>query len=429
MSARSSDDRITEIELSLKTVETRLENSETKQNTTAQRLDELYKALLERLDAKNDTLIRFREQGEWTLKQNDTLLKQIGLRWNLLTGLTGFVALAFSIVFAYQIWRVEQVMETRKALESSAAAADESIKLLAQNTKAYSYILGILAHADTLMTDSNREFLRAEYAVAANRGSDAAEALKSALQSTGDSIADLKKRTLLYVSTTCSLNESASAVSESMTRDSDSALSPKALRAAVRDALFTAYDLHARAAFFSTPRGDLRGDGAMLLALDGSQWEGYHWIGLDAEDAGFMTEATECFRRSVDKNPVGNKDYLNLAELSFIHSNFPEALKYSDQYLHPLNHRFKSSLDVVAQFYFSAAGFLSSDAEAHDKMPPEAFQKKVDELPDFTLEGTFAPGDLNKYLSSQEFAGKVTAGQKVEVQKLAGCLILRKCKD
>ncbi len=150
---------------------------------------------------------------------------------------------------------------------------------------------------------------------------------------------------------------------------------------------------------------------------------------MNAEAAGFIAEAAECFRRSVDKSPVGNKDYLNLAELSFIHSDFPAAVKYSDQYLHPLNHRFKSSVDVVAQFYFSAAGFLSSDTEAHEKMPPETFRKKLDELPDFTLEGTFAPGDLIKYLSSHEFAGKVTANQKMEVQKLADCLILRKCKD
>jgi hypothetical protein len=429
VTTQSDDDRMFEIERSLKTAETRLENTEAKQNTTAQRLDELYKALLERLDAKNDTLNRFREQSEWTLKQNDTLLKQIGLRWNLLTGLTGFVALAFSIVFAYQIWRVEQVMETKKALESTAASANESIKLLAINTKAYSDILGILARADTLMTDSNREFLRAEYVVAANRGSDATEALKSALQSTGDSVADLKKQTALYVSTTCSLSASASVVSEKMARDSDFALSPKALRTAVRDALFTAYDLHARAAFFSTPQGDLRGDGTILLALDDSQWEGYHWIGLDAEKAGFIAEATECFRHSVDKNPVGNKDYLNLAELSFIHSDFSAAVKYSDQYLHPLNHRFKSSLDVVAQFYFSAAGFLSNDADAHNRMPPEAFRKKVDGLPDFTLEGTFSPTDLNTYLSSPEYNGKVTDDQKREVQRLADCLILRKCKD
>jgi hypothetical protein len=358
MTTQRSEVLINEMELALKRVEARLENSEAKQNTTAERLDDLYKALLERLSAKDDTLTQLREQSEWTLKQNDTLLKQIGLRWNLLTGLTAFVALLFSIVFAYQIWRVEQVMETRKALDSSAAAANESTKLLAQNSKAYSDILGILAHADTLMTDSNREFLRTEYTVAGKRASDAIEVLKSALQSSGDSFADLKKKTLLYVSTTCSLNASVPAVSE-MTRDSDSPLSPKALRTAVRNALFTAYDLHARASFFSTPRGDLRGDGTILLVLNDSEWEGYHWIGLDAEQAGFSNEAKECFRHSVDKNPVGNKDYLNLAELSFINSDFPAAVKYSDQYLHPLNHRFKSSLDVVAQFYFSAAGFLA----------------------------------------------------------------------
>jgi hypothetical protein len=86
-------------------------------------------------------------------------------------------------------------------------------------------------------------------------------------------------------------------------------------------------------------------------------------------------------------------------------------------------------LDVVAQFYFSAAGFLDGDSEVHDKMPPEKFIKTVDGLPDFTLEGTFAPGDLNNYLASKEFAKKVTPDQQKQIQKLADCLILRKCKD
>jgi tetratricopeptide (TPR) repeat protein len=435
MTTQRSEVLIHEMELALKRVEARLENSEAKQNTTALRFDDLYKALHERLNAKDDTLTRLKEQSEWTLRQNDVLLKQIGLRWNLLTGLTSFLGLAFALVFVYQTWRVEQINDAKKTLEASAAAVNESSKQLAQNSKAYSDILSILAHADTLMTESNREFLRAEYAVAAKRGSDATEALTSALQITGDNFAELKKLTLRYVSTTCSLTastlavpEKVTAVSEKVTRDPDPALSPKALRTAVGDALFTAYDLHARAAFFSTPRGDLRADGTMLLALNESQWEGYHWIGLAAEEAGFLPEATECFRRSVDKNPVGNKDYLNLAELSFIHSDFPAAVKYSDQYLHPLNHRFKSSLDVVAQFYFSAAGFLVHDAEAQREMPPELFEGKVGGLPDFTLEGTFSPVDLNKYLSGQAFSEKVPDDQRKQVQKLADCLIKRICK-
>jgi tetratricopeptide (TPR) repeat protein len=428
MTTQRSEVLINEMELALKRVEARLENSEAKQNTTAQRLDELYRALLERLGAKDDTLTRLKEQSEWSLKQNDTLLKQIGLRWNLLTGITSFLGLAFALVFVYQTWRVEQIMEAKKSLEASAATANESTKLLAQNSKAYSDILGILAHADTLMTESNREFLRAEYTVAAKRASDATEALTSALQITGDNFAEIKRLTLRYVSTTCSLNESASAVSEKVTRDPDSALSPKALRTATREALFSAYDLHARAAFFSTPRGDLRGDGAMLLALNESQWEGYHWIGLAAEEAGFFAEASECFGRSVDKNPVGNKDYLNLAELSFIHSDFPAAVKYSDRYLHPINHRFKSSLDVIAQFYFSAAGFLAHDVEAQQLMPPERFREKVGGLPDFSLEGTFAPGDLNNYLSNPVFSAKVSDDERKQVQKLVDCLTKRICK-
>jgi hypothetical protein len=428
MTTPTGETRIDEIELAIKRIDSRLENSETKNTTTAQRLDELYQALLERLNAKDDTLARVKELSEWALRQNDTLLKQIGLRWNLLTGLTTFVALAFTAVFTYQIWRVEQVMQTKTALDVAAAAAEANTKLLSQNTKAYSDILSILAHADALMTESNREFLRAEYTVAEKRAGDAIGTLKLALQSTGDNFTELENRTLFYAATTCSLNPSQSAAPKDK-MPADSVLSPNSLQPAVRDALFTAYDLHGRGAFFSTPRGDLRADGVILLALNDSRWEGYHWIGLAAEDAGLVSEATECFRHSVDKNQVGNKDYLNLAELSFTHSNFADAVKYSEQYLHPLNHRFKSSLDVVGQFYFTAAGFLAPDAVPHDKMSPDTFRANVIKLPDFSLEGTFSPDDLNKYLSSEEFSEKVTADQKKQVNGLVNCLTFRQCKD
>ena len=428
MSAHINEATIAAMDLALKRAEARLDNAEAKQNTTAQRLEELYNSLRERLNAKDDTLVRIRDQSEWTLKQNDTLLKQIGLRWNLITGFTAFIGLAFSLVFVYQVWRVDDIMRTQRNLDQAADKVNDRTAQLTKNTKAYSDILAILAHADSLMTDSNREFLRAEYTVATRRASDATETLKSALQIAGDSFADLEKRTLLYSSTSCGLNAAAPATVEPKAQDSASALNPEALRSTVRDTLYTAYDLHARAAFFATPRGDLRADGIMLLALNDAQWEGYHWTGLAAEDAGFGNEAAECFRRSVDKNQIGNRDYVNLAELSFIHSDFPSALKYSDQYLHPLNHRFKSSLDVVAQFYFGAAGYLANDPEAEEKLAPETFRKMVEGLPDFTLEGTFASGDLVKYLSSKDFSDKVPAEKRGQVQKMADCLIKRTCK-
>src|SRR4051794_27332275 len=98
MTSARIESQVHEMEAALKKIEGRLENNEAKQSTTAQRLEELYKALVERLDAKDDMTGRAREQSEWILKQNDTLLKQIGLRWNLLTGLTGFLTLAFSLV-------------------------------------------------------------------------------------------------------------------------------------------------------------------------------------------------------------------------------------------------------------------------------------------------------------------------------------------
>jgi hypothetical protein len=422
------DSRIDEMQLALKGVEGRVEIGLARQKAIEDRAEELYAALNERLSAKDGIVELLREQAEWTLKQNDTLLKQIGLRWNLLTGFTGLVALSFSIVFAYQIWRVEQVMATKSALEQSAAAATESAKVLTENTRKYSDILGILAQADTLMTDSNREFLRSEYVVAAKRAGAAVEALRVALQDTGEPLDDLDKRRSLYSSESCSLAGYSSAASIQAATIPDSGLSPKALRRAIRDALFTALDLHARASFFSA-RDNVRNDGLSLLALDELQWHGYHWLGLAAEDNHVYSEATKCFRHSIDKNQVGNKDYVNLAELSFIGSNFGDAVSYADQYLHPLNHRFKTSLDVIAQFYFSAAGFLTHATEPSQRMPPSSFVEGVKKLgPDFTLEGTFSTKDLDEYLKSEPF-GKLPDEQKSGIKKLTDCLESRRCGD
>ena len=147
---------ISNLELSMRRLETRIESTKSSQKTNAERMESLHQTLEARLSAKDDTIGRIKDQSEWVLKQNDTLLKQLGFRWNLLTGLTTFVALAFSITLGYQIWRVEQVMDTKRALE-------DGTKVLAANAKVYSDVLATFAHADNLLTESNREFQRGEF--------------------------------------------------------------------------------------------------------------------------------------------------------------------------------------------------------------------------------------------------------------------------
>lgn len=436
MTPKETDPEFDNLRFGLKNAESRMDDVETKQKNAADRFEEMYKLLLERVSAKDNTLNLLKDQSEWTLRQNDTLLKQIGLRWNVLTGFTAFVALAFTIVFSYQIWKVEQVGETQKQLERSAANADQINRLLSENSKDYSSILSTLAQADTLVTESNREFLRAEYLVAANRAGEAIEALYPVLQQTGVPPKEIESRKLLYSPTSCNLTAVQSAATAAIPPPSISALSPKALQAAVRDALFTAYDQRARANFFLARRDDVGNDGLMLLALNDLRWEGYHWLGLSAEDARLIPVATQCFHHSVEKNSLANKDYVNLAELSFIDSHFLEAVSYSEQYLRPLNradsdqYRFKTSLDVVAQFYFSAAALLGNDAAATQLMPPHLFLENVRKLgPEFSLEGTFSTKDLDKFLKSNEYTRKVSNNLQIVVQRLVHCLESRSCSD
>jgi hypothetical protein len=411
-------------------LEDRIAAGEVTQKTTAQRFDELFKALSERLTAKDDTISQLKEQSEWILKQNDTLLKQIGMRWNLLTGLMTLVGIAFTITLGYQIFRVEQVMEMRRALE-------DGTKILSENTKTYTQILSALARSDSMLTDSNREFQRAEYSSALVQAVNSIDFLKSAFHETGLDVNEIQRRSS-YDGVNCTVTQDTAVMLESKRAEPNGgtsaeakyALSPEALRPAIQDALFSAYELHARATFFSVGRSGLREDGKMLLALDPGRWEGYHWIGLAAESegSGSYREAAACFRKSVDKNKVGNRDYVNLAELSFIDANYSEAVRYGDQYLHPLGYRFKSAVDVIAQFYFSTAGFLAGDKNALNRMPPSLFKSKVDELADFSLEGTFSPGDLHDFLHGNEFKTKVGHDEQNTVLQSFDCLVKRQCK-
>ena len=207
------------------------------------------------------------------------------------------------------------------------------------------------------------------------------------------------------------------------------ALSPEILQPTVRDGLFTAYDIHARAAFFS--RESVRSDGLTLLALDSNRWEGYHWMGLAAEQegSGSFPEAEACFRRSVDMNKVGNKDYINLAELSFFLYDYNNSIKYTDEYLHPLSYPFQSALDMVAQFYNSTAGDLAQNPPLKAKYSPKTFREQSDLHKNVVLQGTFSDSPLEEFIKSKAFLDKLSDGQKAEVKASFNCLKLRQCDD
>jgi hypothetical protein len=439
MSTRKNDAEISDLATSIKLIESRVQAVEKLEQTNADRIDALYKTFDVRLTVKDDTIGQIKEQSEWILKQNDTLLKQVGFRWNLLTGLTTFVALAFTITLGYQIWRVEQVMDTKRALE-------EDTKILAKNTNAYSDVLAKLAHADNLLTASNREFQREEYKVSTTLAEAAIDSLESGLQSTNfdlshflnsasfDGTACVASRPTNNspkVSTILVIEGQAVSFPDQPPKTKvpgiSDALSPEVLQSTLLDALFIAYDIHARAAFFF--QDNVRADGLTLLALDSNRWQGYHWMGLAAEKegAGSFPDAEACFRKSVDKNKIGNKDYINLAEISFLQSHYADTIKYTDEYLHPSKYPFVSPLDVVAHFYNSTAGLIAKSPSVKAYTSPKEFRQKFDLLKNVTLQGTFTFSDVEPFLNSPQFLNGLSDAQKAEIEASFNCLKHRQC--
>lgn len=388
--------------------------------------------LNDRIVDKENSIKHLSDLGKAIKDQNDALQKQITGRWSIVTGMLSFVSIMFALNFTYGIFQVKDVTDAKTYLERGS-------KELAHEAAIYSDVLSKLAHADTLIAEGNRELQRNSYVDALQLAKDAKTILTLALEKTGFSIEKInshyhydKDMCKLVTHSLTSLLEfdqpKEDSVTKSVNKNDDIlqiGLTPEALQKAVRDALFAAYDMEARATFFMKSKSTLRDEGRNLLILNSSRWEGYHWIGLAAEDEGMYKEAEKCFTLSVNQKAKGNRDYINLAELYFIDEKFSEAKIYAENYVKTFDYKPVSSLDVVAAVYYSLSEYLSPDIDTNPKLPPDKLRSYLGEM-DYKLEGTFSSHDLDKYINGNKFK-KLTPAKQIEVKKTVNCMKTRKC--
>ena len=109
------------------------------------------------------------------------------------------------------------------------------------------------------------------------------------------------------------------------------ALNPRRLRPVIVESLFAAYDLRGRARFYLGEVIPLKTDGALLITLDPSRPEGYHWIGIASsrEGEGKYDLAVSCYQQSVNRSSNRdsgpNKDNINLAEYFFLNGDYEKS--------------------------------------------------------------------------------------------------------
>jgi hypothetical protein len=119
----------------------------------------------------------------------------------------------------------------------------------------------------------------------------------------------------------------------------------------------------------------------------------------------------------------------------FLQGNFPQARDKAIAYLNTLDFSFVSPVEAAAHFYLTASNYLSSDG-ASFKLSPKAYRwpmdyrKKLAELVDLRLEGTFSPTAITTWIESPYFITKVPDQMKrAAIDQTKKCLLDRaQCK-
>jgi hypothetical protein len=382
-------------------------------------------------------------------RHNEALQRQIGFRFNFVTSMLGFVGLVLAATFIYNKYQAEKVDDARAQLEQGTKTLAERTKTLTDNAAVFSDVLSRLAQADGLISDGHREYQNAAYIDAHYFATRAIALLEPAFNATGATADQLRKYRI--DANTCQPMAPPPAPTASNTFG---VINPEALRTAVTTSLVEAYDLRNRTRLFLLANSkdlqanygsydDIRKDGQFLITLNGSGWEGYHWVGLAAAEEHSFELAAACYKQSVDQKSISNKDSLNLTELLFVQGHFPEARKQADFYLRGMGSSvdrsafvkgtagsFVSPIEAVAHFYLATSNYLSPEPQA-SILSPREYRKQLNDSVTLKFEGTFSPTELIKYVDGLEFADQVRdETRRIEVKKTMACLLDRsKCAD
>ena len=427
------------------------------QTTSQLELNTFRKTLEEQLAAKDlrvdvlkneiDSLRALNSQHVDTIKsmsasferQNDTLQKQIGFRFNFVTSMMGVITLVLAATFVYNKYQNDKVDEARSFLE-------KGTKILSEHATKFADMLSTIAQASGLIADGNREYNNYSFLDAYYLAGRAVDLLEDTFAQTGLTIKDLRSRG--YDSKHCKTSRFRPVpgaknvpVPTSDVEKAFGGIGPQSLQPALIASLIKAYDLRNRARLFLLARSgqsesvkfgsmnNIKDDGQFLIALDARGWEGYHWVGLAAAQQPNYEEAVACYKQSVDRKPLANKDRLNLTELMFVHGDFPGAREQADAYLKALDYSFLSPIEIVAHFYLSISNFLSQAPREKIRSPKE-YRGEVSKLSELKLEGVFSSTELKKYIGEKEFSTHVPdEGKRKEVSNTVECLLHKdQCK-
>lgn len=359
-------------------------------------------------------------------QRNEAVWSQLSGRWDFVQGLLIVVTLVFTVIVGISAYNFNEARKAVDEVESRASQTKKDIADAVADARTYSDLLGYIALASTLVSEGYREFERKDYPESRTLTGKAIDSLDDAFIRIGRPIADIKKVNT-FNPKTCRLESAVASIVPCDTNELKGAKVAQ-LYPALCATYFSAMDLRARATFSlpkSIPRNfvaaELRRAGQILMLLDRSRNEGYHWVGIAEALSRHNDEAIACFELSSHQTTgtAAEKDFVNLAETAFTVGRYDDAEKYAKSYLQPRGYPFGTAIEIIAQFYLSIAQFiLETDLEGTKK-----FRKQYGSLGENPLGASFSDEALELYLSESDSPFlRLNAKQQAEVRRMAACL-------
>jgi cell division protein FtsL len=353
-------------------------------------------------------------------KVQEATWKQVKRRWDFVQGflvvltivltVIGAIIAIIAIVSSYNFYESRKIVDD---IKNQAVETKKSIDAASENTKIYTYLLGINSLATVLMSEAYREAERKEFSEARRLATQAIDVLDDTFTKANTSIAGMMS-TYTLNSDTCTLDPPTGASLTPCDAISIKGIELGQLYPAICRSYFYATDLRAQATFNlpakTTSRSfvasELRRDGKVLVWLDRSRTEGYHWVGIGEVVVQHFDEARECFKVSSHqtRGTSAEKDFVNLAEVAFVTGSYIESANYAKSYLSPrgllkeMTFETATPIEIIANFYLSLADFvLSRDAEA-----PQRFRASYGSLKFDPLGVTFSSEALDNFLTERD---------------------------
>jgi hypothetical protein len=250
---------------------------------------------------------------------NKALADQFRARWTPVQVASAALAALFALTFGYTILKTENIERLNKEMTDEISHLQNAKRELEEGARAQADVVAIIALALSESNEGYRKASQERFAEAAVIGKRMIDALEGAKTLVRD--VDARHR----------VGRHAGEVKDAPFEASE-IVNP--LDKAINNAMFAAKGLYALSKFSIGEYEVAAQTAGELIQLDSKRYEGYHYRAISGEHTGrSRPEIIDDYAKSASLKDGPNVDLINLAELYFVSSDFPNAAVTAGRYL------------------------------------------------------------------------------------------------